>query len=325
MNSAKRILITGGSGYIGSILAGSLYRDGYKITTLDQRPPVFIPSHTGKDRNNFIAITGDIRDEQIICKSLKDVGTIIYLAGVSDGRAGRNAPEHTFAVNVDAFREFVRISSGSSCKKFIFASTFGVYGTHYNVPLTEQLPPNPAEPYSHSKWLAEQILDANKAAFDSIVILRLAMAFGYSPRIKEEFIVNRLILDAIQKKSISVWGGAQRRPQIHVKDIATVIRELLSENDALAPFDVFNIAWNSPSIDEMAAVINLSFGGCIKISHRAPMEKQYSFVLDTAKWRHKMKTVPAIGIRHAVAEMLREYANETTAIAQSRETVEGVQ
>ncbi len=324
MNSGDRILITGGAGYIGSILADSLYQRGYKITILDQRPPAYLPVSLNNNTNNFTFLSGDIRDTEIVHKSLRDVETVIYLAGVSDGRAGRMAPQHTYDVNVEGFREFVRLSAEGTCKKIIFASTFGVYGNDYRHRLSEQLSPNPAELYSQSKWQAEKILNTYKSGFVSVVILRLAMAFGYSPRMKKEFIVNRFILDSLQKKSISVWGGAQRRPQIHVKDIAAVVMELLTNTKGLLPFEVFNVGWSSPSLDEIANMINESLGGGINIYHRAPRENENSFVLDTGRWRRKMKTVPAIDIGYAVAEMTVEYSGKMVSTGNTLERVEGL-
>ena len=147
--------MTGGAGYIGSVLVPMLLENGEQVTVFDkQLPAISSYAHT----NQLQAVIGDVRDKTVVKASLEQVSSVIYLAGVSDGRAGKANPRLTEEVNVEAFESFVHAAKAAGCRRFVFASTFGVYGYDYQEPLTEDLTPDPQEAYSASKLKAEQIL-----------------------------------------------------------------------------------------------------------------------------------------------------------------------
>ncbi len=280
-----RILITGGAGYIGSVLTAFLLERGYSLSLLDQNPLAESVKRKAWKPGQLRTFYGDINDMSLVRSSMENVETVIYLAGVSDGRQGRKQPRHTLKVNVEAFEAFTDICVENKCSRFFFASTFGVYGNGYDIPLHESLTPRPAEPYSRSKLMAENILRARQSHFKDVVVLRLAMVYGDSPRLKEEFIVNRLILDAARKGYIRIIGGAQRRPQIHVRDVARVFEELLHTQTRKTGYQLFNVGQCNPSLEEIAREILDAGRGALTVFHQPPAAETDSFILDSGSWR----------------------------------------
>ena len=303
----QNILITGGAGYIGSVLIPMLLRTGKRVTLLDTfqttSPEQLATVYASYAAADVRVIKGDIRDEAVVQESLNDTEAVIYLAGVSDGRAGRLNPQLTAEVNIDAFQNFALQARASGCRRFVFASTFGVYGYSYQEPLTELLKPNPQEPYSSSKFKAEQfLLDLNDEIFTT-VSLRLAMVYGYSPNMRLEFVVNRLIHDAITKGEITILGGSQIRPQIHIKDAGRYFAGLLDLPEASISGEVFNACGFNKSLLQIAGEIKDILGGKISIENLPGRANETSFVLNQDKLTMATGLRPKISFAEAIDEL----------------------
>lgn len=290
--SEKKILITGGSGYLGSAISEHLVQNGHTVHILDIMPPAF--THPAQ---RFFHC--GVSDGPVVKESLDGCDWIIYLAGVSDGRAGRKDPSATQRSNVTHFKSFLDSLHGRM-KRFIFASTFGVYGNNYHEPLTEQLPAHPQEPYSASKAQAESML-REEAGRMQIVVLRLAMAFGQAPQMRYDFIVNTMLKQAVETGKLEVWGGEQRRPQIATKDVAAAMQKLL-----YAPlpgnYNLYNLGGSNPSLMEMALQIREAVGNA-EIIKKPGRENENSFELDTSKIERELGITCPTTIAQAAAEM----------------------
>jgi nucleoside-diphosphate-sugar epimerase len=250
LQQEKKLLITGGAGYIGSQLVKNALQSNLLINVLDSVEPDYLNFDFLKHLNiNYYA--GSLTDETILKRCTENVDYIIHLAGISDGRAGKSNPELTKQINIDTLKKLLVISKGAGVKKFVFASTMGVYGNAYKIPLTEDLPLNPIDPYSESKAIGEQLVqNANTASFATIC-MRIAMVYGVSDKMKFDFIVNRLTIDALQKKVITIIGGDQKRPQIHIDDLCDLFIESLKMDMKLFDNQCYNVVGQNPSINDI--------------------------------------------------------------------------
>ena len=298
-----RILVTGGAGYIGSVLVPMMLEKGEQVTVLDKQLPA-ISTHA--QTNQLQAIIGDVRDQAVVKASLENVTSVIYLAGVSDGRAGKANPKLTEEVNVEAFENFVHAAKAAGCRRFVFASTFVVYGYNYQEPLTEDLAPDPQEAYSASKLKAEQILQQlNDFEFQTVSV-RSAMVYGSAPRVKMDFIVNRLIHSALTQNTIEVWGGDQVRPQIHVNDISRLFCEMLSYSGQSVAGEVFNACGFNKSILQVAEEIQGILGTSVEINQLPGRANETSFVLN----QDKLTQVTGFSAKYTLREAIDAFQRQ---------------
>jgi nucleoside-diphosphate-sugar epimerase len=286
------VLVTGGGGYMGSVFVPVLLSMGIPVTVLDNVKKLDQSHFSKRDQGLLTIINGDLRDSGAVKKSLESAKSVVHLAAVSDGRAGREDPGLTREINYTAFKDFVKQAKESGCKRFIFASTFGVYGNDYQEPLTEELPVNPQEPYSESKAQAEEILRMENTAEFVTCSLRFAMVCGFSPRMRFDFILNALTYQALRDQKITIMGGEQRRPQIHIMDAANYLSHCLEVKADKINGQIFNAGGFNPSIKEMADTINRALGRNIKIEQLAARENENSFVLDSQKIKKQLGLKP---------------------------------
>ncbi len=303
----NRILVTGGFGYIGSVLVNTLLDKGYALSIMDnrvyERNEWQQPLRSGQLR----IVTGDLLNPAAIEKSLSDAEAVIHLAGISDGRAGRIDPQKTMEVNAGAFELLVRMSKLAGIKRFLFASTFGVYGNNYTQLLTEDLPVNPPEPYSESKALCEQILQENRSNSFHGISLRLAMVYGYSPTMRFDFIVNNLVWKALTEHTIHLMGGAQKRPQIHVKDAAEYFMLLLEMPKEKMKAAVYNAGNENISLGELAKLIANTLKNPVNIVTKPERPNENTFELDSGKIAAQLGLYPSYSIRDAILEIEEKF------------------
>ena len=285
------------------MLVPMLLEEGQEVTVLDKQLPA-ISAHA--QTNQLQAIIGDVRDQAVVKVSLENVTSVIYLAGVSDGRAGKANPKLTEEVNVEAFENFVHAAKAAGCRRFVFASTFGVYGYNYQEPLTEDLAPDPQEAYSASKLKAEQILQQlNDFEFQTVSV-RSAMVYGSAPRVKMDFIVNRLIHSALTQNTIEVWGGDQVRPQIHVNDISRLFCEMLSYSGQSVAGEVFNACGFNKSILQVAEEIQGILGTSVEINQLPGRANETSFVLN----QDKLTQVTGFSAKYTLREAIDAFQRQ---------------
>lgn len=309
----KHTLVTGGAGYIGSVLVPLLLKENRAVTVLDTAEPAG-DAPEGLRHPALQVICGDVKDPKIVERALRGIDSVIYLAGVSDGRAGKADPALTRAVNVDAFRDFVAHAKKSSCNRMVFASTFGVYGYAYDRPLTESLEPDPQEPYSASKLAGELLLQESNAPSFVTTSLRLAMVCGSAPRMRPEFLVNRLVADAHEKKHLKIAGGGQIRPQIHILDVCRYLVKMLDLPPATMAGQVFNACGFNKSISEIAGEIQAYYGPELEITCLPYRKGEHTFTLDQSKLQNATGLSPRYGLTDAVKEIAEGLCARTTKI-----------
>lgn len=305
--NGSRILVTGGAGYIGSAFVIRAAAAGIKINVLDTRNPYRENQNSLMTNSQINYFEGDIAEDSIVEQSLSGVDLVIHLAAVSDGKAGKAFPKLTQETNVSALKRFVSMSKKSGVSRFVFVSTMGVYGNKYHVPLTENLAVDPADPYSESKAMGEEIVRKENSDSFATISLRLAMVYGVSPFVKTDLIVNRLVFDAVTKKEITVWGGSQRRPQVHIDDVGDLffhlhshgLRELAGEN--------FNVVGTNPSILEIAQIIQQKLPD-VKVIVMPARNHEDSFEMDGSKLKLALGFAPQRSLDKGIEELINYYS-----------------
>ena len=224
------VLVTGGAGYVGSVLVPELLNSGHRVRVLDMiRSPV------------AETILGDVSDPAVQAEAVKFMGAVVHLAAVVKvgGETAEDA-QRIWTVNARATRDLVAVARSAGVSRFILVSTCGLYGMS-EVPADEQQPVAPTSIYALSKLEAESaVLRVNGRAFHPTV-LRLATAFGGSPRISFVPLLNALIHDALTTGRIHLYGPHSARTFVHVKDVARAIALVLTTPPGRVSGEIFNV------------------------------------------------------------------------------------
>ncbi len=210
----KKILITGGGGYVGTVLTTLLLQKGFRVTVFDSLRvggEGIIPFFSNK---NFVFIKGDIRNKDEIKKALGNIDVVIHLAAIVGFPACRRDPQLSYDINVHGTKTLVEAVN----KKIpiLFASTGSVYGKVIDETCSEDTPLKPLSEYGHQKVKAEKLIKENQ----KYVIYRFATAFGASPRVRLDLMPNDFVYRAVKEKSLIVYEKNFMRTFIHVKDMA---------------------------------------------------------------------------------------------------------
>lgn len=259
-----RVLVTGGAGYIGSVLVHQLAKKGHHVTVLDR----FL---FGKDSleplissKQITILENDVRD--ISKEILEQAGpeAIFHLAALSNDPSCDLDTRLTFGTNVDGTKHIAEIAKELGVNRFVFFSSCSVYGLGKAAKLTEASLVNPMSSYADSKVQAEDLLHALEDRSFRPTILRLATVFGTSPRMRFDLAINAMTLNALTTGRINVLGGGKQwRPFVHVADIASLCQQLLEEPIARIGGQTFNVGSDDLNyqIVNLAELIAKEIGG----------------------------------------------------------------
>ncbi len=252
-----RILVTGGNGYKGSVLVPQLLADGHEVISFDtQWFGNFLPSH-----ENLRNIQGDIRDVEYI--PLDGVDSIIHFANIANDPAVDLNPTLSWEVNVLASQQLADRAVHHGVKHLLYASSGSVYGLKDEPNVTEDLPLVPISVYNKTKMVAERVF-LSYADDMQVHCIRPATVCGVSPRMRLDVSVNMLTYQALKNGRITVFGGAQTRPNIHIVDIANVYRHFL-QNPHL-PSGCYNAGFENISIMDIANMVKEKVGAEVVIT-----------------------------------------------------------
>lgn len=258
----KKILITGGAGYIGSHVVDNLINSEYEIIVLDTL--IFDSSSLAKHLNNknLKIVSKDIRDNKGIEKYFENVDTIIHLAALVGEAACKINEKDTISINYEATEKLVKIAREKKVKNFIFMSTASSYGVQ-NVDeiADENTKLNPVSLYAKTKIDCEEML-LNKYSDDlNITIFRPSTVYGDSLRMRFDLILNHLIKDAFFKKEIKVFGPNMVRPLMWVGEPARVYRIIIEDAESKFRSQIFNLGYNKENYEkiEIASLVQKKF------------------------------------------------------------------
>lgn len=264
-NRFKRVLVTGGAGYVGSNLVPKLLNAGYGVTVLDLY--LYGDDIFAAQRGNKLLreVKGDMRDPGTVRTALKDCDAVIHLACISNDPSFDLNPELGKSINYDCFRPLVRAAKEVGVKRFIYASSSSVYGVKETPNVTEDLPLEPLTDYSKFKAMCEDDLEAERASGFVAVTIRPATVCGYAPRLRLDLTVNILTNFAVNKGFITVFGGDQLRPNIHIDDMTDAYLLLLETPDEKIDGRIFNAGYENHTVMDIAKMVKKVVGNGVDI------------------------------------------------------------
>ena len=256
----NKVLVIGGAGYLGSVLSRKLLQAGYKVRILDN---LTYGDEGIKDlhaENNFEFVNGDMRDISTVVEAIKGMDAVIHLAAIVGDPASALSPQKTIEINYLATKLIAEVCKYHQINRFIFASTCSVYGASLTpeVRLDENSTLNPVSLYAEMKLKSEEALlemaDSNFAP----TIFRMATLYGFSSRMRFDLVVNLLTAKAVFDDKITIFGGSQWRPNLHVEDAAEAFIKCLEAPIEKIKGDIFNVGSNEQNyqIARIGEIIN---------------------------------------------------------------------
>lgn len=305
----RKVLVTGGAGYVGSVLVPKLLDAGYDVVVYDLM--LFgadgLPQHP-----QLQVVEGDIRDITSFTAALKGVYGVIHLASISNDPSFELDPELSRSINYDCFEPLVVACKENGVRRFIYASTSSVYGVSDAPEVTETHPLVPLTDYNKYKGMSEPFLLRHQSPDFTTVIIRPATVCGYSPRMRLDLSVNILTNLAVNKGQITVFGGSQKRPNIHVEDIAELYAQLLEFPSDLIAGETFNAAYQNHTISELAEMVKKIVEQ--EMPEKAPIEittttsnDLRSYHVSSRKIKEKLGYVPKRSVEDAIRGMCRAF------------------
>ena len=288
-----RILITGGAGYLGSILSRKLLAKGHKIRVLDDLWYGEESIQECQKNENFELIKDDLRNLTTTVRAMKDVDGVIHLASIVGMPASSIEPRTSEEINYLATKNIAELCTLHKIPTYLFASTCSVYGSQPDILITEKSDVAPMDFYAEQKFLSERAIGwLNKAP----TILRFGTLFGISPRMRFDLVINLFVAQAIIENKITVFGGDQHRPFLHVRDAAESL-VFAFENDLTGTYNV--ISENLTILDAAKRISKLS--GCeIEISNENEDKRNYKVSGEKIK---RMGFTPQFSIEDAYKEI----------------------
>ena len=306
----KNIFITGGAGYVGSLLVPRLLSEGYKVTVYDTC--FFGNDFLPLDNLNFKLVTGDIRNTEFLAKSVKNHDVVINMACISNDASFELNEDLSTSVNLHAFHPMVKACKKAGVKRFIYASSSSVYGVSDSPNVTEDHPLVPVSLYNKYKGECEPMLWEEVNNDFVGVTIRPATLCGYAPRQRLDLSVNILTNHAYNKGKIMVFGGAQKRPNLHIQDMVDIYSMLLKVEDSLIQGETFNASGINLSIAEIAdevAKIVADFKGLkesIEIE-TLPSNDPRSYHVNSDKIKRVLGFSPKRSVKDAVKDLCEAF------------------
>ena len=283
----KKILVVGGAGYVGGVIVDLLLsKKSYDVTVFDNL--LYEESY----RKNCNFINGDIRDKNFYNTALNKYDVIIWLAAlVGDGACSIN-PELTEEINFQTLRKLCRVYN----KRIVFISTCSVYGAQNGI-LDEKSSVNPLSHYASSKLKCEDILKHKNS-----IIFRLGTLFGISDnysRIRMDLVVNTLSAKAFFEKKMSVFGGEQYRPLLHVKDVARAIEIAIKSSKK----GVFNLSYKNMKIIDIAKEIQKYFKNTKIIKTKIKFQDARNYKVSNRKASKELSFKAIYNLKYGITEL----------------------
>lgn len=248
----KKVVVFGGGGYCASLLVPQLIAEGWKVRVFDT---FWYGSEHLSNHPNLELIKGDVRDLQAVTQALQGYDHVLHLACISNDASFELDEKLSTSVNLDSFKPLVSAAKHAGVTRFVFASSSSVYGVSDSPNVTEDHPLVPLTLYNKYKGLCEPLLlSATDANFVG-VIFRPATVCGYAPRQRLDLSVNILTNHAVNKRQITVFGGDQLRPNLHVQDYADLCKLLLTAPPTAVSNQIFNCGFQNMSIMAIAKTV----------------------------------------------------------------------
>ena len=306
----KNVLVTGGAGYCGSLLVPQLLAEAYNVTVYDLL--YFGDSFLPKDNPRLKVVPGDIRDVAKLTSVLQNQDVVLSLACISNDASFELDESLSTTINLDAFEPMVVAAKKAGVKRFVYASSSSVYGVSDKPNVTEDHPLVPLTLYNKYKGMCEPLLLKHTDDHFVGVIFRPATVCGYAPRLRLDLSVNILTNHAVTNNKITVFGGSQLRPNLHVQDYADLCKLLLVAPTEKIANQIFNCGYQNMSIMEIAhmvkKVVEQEFPQKAPIDIvTTPTDDNRSYHINSDKIKKTLGFAPKHTIEEAVRDLCRAF------------------
>ena len=306
----KNVLVTGGAGYCGSLLVPQLLDEGYNVTVYDLM--YFGDSFLPKDHPRLKVIEGDIRETAKLAAAMLGQEAVLSLACISNDASFELDERLSTTINFDAFEPMVIAAKKAGVKRFVYASSSSVYGVSDKPNVTEDHPLVPLTLYNKYKGMCEPLLLKHTNDRFVGVIFRPATVCGYAPRLRLDLSVNILTNHAVTNNKITVFGGSQLRPNLHVQDYADLCKLLLDAPTEKIANQIFNCGYQNMTIMEIAhmvkKVVEREFPEKSPIDIvTTPTDDNRSYHINSDKIKKVLGFAPKHTIEEAVRDLCRAF------------------
>ena len=294
-----KVFVTGGAGYVGAVLVPRLLKEGHEVTVLDL---MIYGEEVLSQHENLVILKGDIRDKDLLEEAIPNHDSLIHLACISNDPSFELNPKLGKSINLDSFRPLVEISKKNGVSRFIFASSSSVYGVKEEKDVHEEMTLEPLTDYSKFKADCEEILNEYSSDDFTTVIIRPATICGYSPRQRLDVVVNILTNLAFHKREITVFGGDQLRPNIHIKDMVEAYLLLLRAPKEKVQGKVFNAGYENQTVIELAQTVKEVIGEDVNLV-LSETDDNRSYHISSVKFHDELGFSANHSIREAIEEL----------------------
>lgn len=309
----KKVFVTGGAGYCGGILIPKLLELGYDVTVYDTC--YFGKNHLPISHPNLKLIEGDIRDLKLLKSSITNHEITLHLACISNDASFELDENLSTSINLEAFEPLVLIAKESGVKRFIYASSSSVYGVSELKDVKEDHPLLPLTLYNKYKGICEPILNRHASEDFVVTTFRPATVCGFSPRMRFDLSVNILVNHAVNYGKITVFGGSQLRPNLHILDYADVVCLLMTAPKEKIQKEIFNVGGENLSIFEIAQLVKRIVEAetdipQIKVEIQESNDPR-SYHINSDKIKKQLGFTPKRNVEFAVRELLNAFKHGT--------------
>jgi len=302
----QNVLVTGGAGYVGSLLTPQLLDMGYNLTVYDI---MYFGDHfLPKNHPKLKLVQGDIRDTARLAEAFNGIDAVISLACISNDASFELDEKLSTSINLDAFEPMVVAAKRAGVKRFIYCSSSSVYGVSESPDVTEEHALVPLTLYNKYKGMCEPLLFKHQSPQFVCVTIRPATLCGYAPRQRLDLSVNILTNHAVNNNKITVFGGAQKRPNLHVQDMVDLYKLLLEVPDEKIAGQTFNAGFQNMSIMEIAQIVRRVVSE--QFPHRGevpivttPTDDIRSYHVNSDKIRRVLGYAPKRSVEDAVRDL----------------------
>jgi nucleoside-diphosphate-sugar epimerase len=252
VNGISKVLVTGGAGYVGNVLVPQLLAAGYEVVVYDI---MFFGSATLPKHPKLTIVEGDVRDSAKLARLFKGVDAVLHLACIANDPSFDLNPELGKSINYDCFEPMVVAARAAGVKRFVYCSSSSVYGVSDQPNVTEEHALVPVSDYNKFKGMCEPLLFKHEAPGFTCVTIRPATLCGYSPRTRLDLSVNILTNLAVNKGQITVFGGEQMRPNLHINDMCDAYQLLLEAPSERLSGQIFNCGYQNMKIKDIALLV----------------------------------------------------------------------